>query len=65
MTLIAKHAQAGPVRFCAGPVKLLGVSDRAPMASPVLGQRTDEILQDELHLDAETIARLRAQGVVQ
>jgi len=64
MTVEAEHVQAGPVRFCASPVRFAGVPERAPMAPPVLGQHTDEILREELALDAAAIAGLRERGIV-
>jgi crotonobetainyl-CoA:carnitine CoA-transferase CaiB-like acyl-CoA transferase len=33
-------------------------------APPTLGQHTDEVLKEWLGLDADTIARLRSDGIV-
>ncbi|MCA0242329.1 MAG: CoA transferase [Proteobacteria bacterium] len=64
LTITAEHAQAGPTRFVGNPIRFTGVADRAPMAPPVLGQHSDELLRELLGLDAAEIAALRAQGVV-
>lgn len=64
MTLVADHAEAGPVAFCASPIRFTGVEPRAPMAPPTLGQHTDEILREVLAMDEETIARLREGKVI-
>lgn len=60
----AEHIQAGKVRFCASPIRFTGIADREPMAPPVLGQHTDEVLTEELGLGDEEIARLRADKVI-
>lgn len=64
ITLEAEHAQAGAVRFCGSPIRFTGVPARPGMAPPVLGQHTDELLHEELGLDAAAIAGLRDRGVV-
>jgi len=64
LTITAEHAQAGPTRFFGSPIRFAGVADRAPMAPPVLGQHTDEVLRDWLGLDDATIAGLRARAVI-
>jgi len=64
LTITAEHAQAGPVQFFGSPIRFAGVADRAPMAPPVLGQHTDEVLREVLGLDAAAIAALREQGVI-
>ncbi|HSV81749.1 MAG TPA: CoA transferase [Ramlibacter sp.] len=64
LTITAEHAQAGPTQFFGSPIRFVGVPDRTPMAPPVLGQHTDEVLREWLALDDATIAALRAQSVV-
>ena len=59
-----EHAQAGPTRFCGSPIRFTGVADRAPMAPPVLGQHTDELLLEVLGLDEAAIAALRGKAVL-
>ena len=64
MTLTAEHAQAGPTQFCASPIRFTGVAAREPMAPPIIGQHTDEVLRELLGLDSDAIATLRAASVV-
>lgn len=59
----AEHPLAGPVRFCASPIRYPGVEPRAPTAPPVLGQHTEQILREDLGLDSAAIQRLRNAGV--
>lgn len=62
--ITADHAQAGPTRFCGNPIRFTGMAERAPMAPPVLGQHTEEVLRDLLGLDGTAIAALREKAVV-
>lgn len=64
MTLEAEHGQAGKVTFCASPIRFTDIAPRAPMAPPVLGQHTDEVLRELLDLDDAEIAQLRADAVI-
>ncbi|MBI2771319.1 MAG: CoA transferase [Burkholderiales bacterium] len=64
MTLVAEHVQAGQVEFCASPIRFTGIEARAPMAPPVLGQHTDELLRDVLGVDNADIERLRGEKVI-
>lgn len=48
---------ASPMRFSATPVEY-------KLAPPLLGQHTEEILRDVLHLDDAAIAGLRADGTI-
>jgi crotonobetainyl-CoA:carnitine CoA-transferase CaiB-like acyl-CoA transferase len=48
---------ASPIRFSATPIRY----ERPP---PRLGQHTDEVLREELDLDAAELKRLRAAGVI-
>jgi crotonobetainyl-CoA:carnitine CoA-transferase CaiB-like acyl-CoA transferase len=49
---------ANPVRFSASPVHYRH-------APPLLGQHTDEILTQELGLDAAALAGLRHRGIIE
>src|SRR5690606_4020724 len=60
----AEHVQGGPVRFCASPIRFTGLSTRDPMAPPILGQHTDEVLREVLGLDEGEISRLRERKIV-
>ncbi|MGB3066920.1 MAG: CoA transferase [Ottowia sp.] len=64
LTITAEHAQAGPTNFYGSPIRFAGVADRAPMAPPVLGQHTQEVLREVLGLDHAATAALHANGVV-
>ena len=64
LTFEAEHLQAGKVKFCASPIRLTGVEPPPPMAPPVLGQHTDEVLREVLGLDPAQIAQLREQKAI-
>ena len=58
------HATIGPLKMLGVPVKLSGTPGAVRTPPPRLGQHTDAVLQNDLGFDADTIARLRAKGVV-
>lgn len=53
-----------PVLIPGNPVKMSRMADGPETRVPWLGEHTDAVLADELHLDAETIADLRDRGVI-
>ena len=53
-----------PVLIPGNPVKISGVSQGPETRVPWLGEHTDVVLAQELGLDADEIAELRADGVV-
>jgi crotonobetainyl-CoA:carnitine CoA-transferase CaiB-like acyl-CoA transferase len=53
-----------PVVVPGNPIKLSAMTEQAQTPPPMLGQHTDEVLTAELGLDAQTLARLRADGVI-
>ncbi|WP_255566465.1 CaiB/BaiF CoA-transferase family protein [Iamia sp. SCSIO 61187] len=53
-----------PVLVPGNPVKISGVAEGPETRVPWLGEHTDAILAEELGLDADSIAALRADGVV-
>lgn len=55
---------AQPVLVPGNPVKLTASPDHDDRRVPWLGEHTDRVLREELGLDADTIAGLRADGVV-
>ncbi len=59
------HASAGAVPQVANPVKFSATPVGYRRGPPVLGEHTDEVLVEVLSLDADRIAGLRADGVVQ
>ena len=53
-----------PVLTPGNPVKMSAVSEGPDTRPPWLGEHTDEVLASELGLSAETLAELRAGGVI-
>ncbi len=53
-----------PVLTPGNPIKMSKVSEGPDVRMPWLGEHTDEVLSGELGLDADTLARLRADGVI-
>jgi crotonobetainyl-CoA:carnitine CoA-transferase CaiB-like acyl-CoA transferase len=58
------HKVAGKLPLVASPMRFSGTPLEHKLAPPVLGQHTEEILREVLHLSESEIARLRAEGVV-
>jgi crotonobetainyl-CoA:carnitine CoA-transferase CaiB-like acyl-CoA transferase len=54
----------GPVLVPGNPVKLSKVAEGPETRVPWLGEHTDEVLADELGLDDEHLAKLRAEGII-
>ena len=46
------------------PIKIHGCEDKAFRPAPTLGQHTDDILKNIVHLTEEEIARLHEEGVI-
>ena len=59
-----EHRTIGRLRSLGIPVKLSDTPGAVAMGPPTLGQDTDTVLQNDLGLTPEAIARLRAQKVV-
>jgi crotonobetainyl-CoA:carnitine CoA-transferase CaiB-like acyl-CoA transferase len=57
------HMTAGMVKVLGMPVKMSATPGSIRSAPPALGQHTDAVL-GELGVDADTITRLRARGIV-
>jgi crotonobetainyl-CoA:carnitine CoA-transferase CaiB-like acyl-CoA transferase len=53
-----------PVLIPGNPVKISGVAEGPETRVPWLGEHTDAVLAHELGLDVDTIAKLRAEGVI-
>lgn len=58
------HASAGSVRLFGSPMRFPGVEPPTPLAPPLLGQHTDEILREVLELDDARIGELRKARIV-
>ena len=58
-----RHAEHGRVRVLGWPARMSGSSVPIEPA-PLLGEHTDEVLAENLGLDAATLGRLREQGAI-
>ena len=58
------HPTAGEIRMVGSPLKFSGTPVVDPVAPPLLGQHTTEVLCGLLGMEPEQIARLREGGVV-
>ena len=63
MTVAIEHPGHRRLELVASPIKLSATPPQLRRAPPLLGQHTDEIL-DELGVDAETRATWRAHGAI-
>jgi crotonobetainyl-CoA:carnitine CoA-transferase CaiB-like acyl-CoA transferase len=54
----------GSVPLVASPIRLSESATRTPSAPPRLGEHTEEILRDRLHMSAAEIAELRQKNVI-
>jgi crotonobetainyl-CoA:carnitine CoA-transferase CaiB-like acyl-CoA transferase len=59
-----EHPLLGTVRDLGAPFKLPASPGGPTRPAPLLGEHTDEVLTERLDLDAASITRLRAQGVI-
>ena len=64
MVVERDHPTVGPVKLLGVPVKLSATPGTIRTPPPKLGQHTDAVLQRDLGLEAQAIARLRAERVV-
>lgn len=64
MVRTVAHPTAGEVRLVASPLRLSGTPVVEPVAPPLLGEHTDEVLQRILGEDADSIAALRDAGAI-
>ncbi len=63
MILEIEHPHFGRIREVAGPIRTEG-EIRQPAPAPALGEHTEAILSGILGYGSQTIARLRAEGVI-
>jgi glutaryl-CoA transferase len=64
MVEIVEHRTIGELKLVGLPYKFSGTPASVRLPPPTLGEHTDEILRDELGLDATAIAALREQKVI-
>lgn len=64
MEKIVSTDQNGSMKLVANPIRFSDTPVVDPVASPTLGQHTDEVLGDLLSLDEAAREKLRSQGVI-
>jgi crotonobetainyl-CoA:carnitine CoA-transferase CaiB-like acyl-CoA transferase len=64
MVATLDHATIGALRLLGVPVKLSDTPAAVRSAPPTLGQHTDAVLGNDLSMTRESIAALRARGIV-
>lgn len=64
MVIEVDHPSCGPMKLVNTPVKYSHSTPSIRAPPPTLGQHTDEVLQDVVGLDANTIKELRGAGIV-
>lgn len=64
MIVEVEHPLAGKVKITDTPIKLSLTPGKVEKASPLLGQHTEEILNELLGFSKEKIDRLRGEGVI-
>ncbi len=64
MIAVVEHAAVGPLRLLGVPVKLSDTPASVRTAPPTLGQHTSAVLCGDLGMTRETVAELRARGVI-
>lgn len=58
------HPLAGSVSLVGTPMRMSASPPALERAPPTLGQHTDEVLRELAGIDAETLAALRARGII-
>jgi len=64
MQVEMQHPRAGTIPLVGNPIRMSGTPVAYVSAPPVLGQHTQDVLQEVLGLDAARIEKLKSQGVV-
>ena len=59
-----EHPANGAVELVSSPLKLSATPVRTDLPPPLLGQHTQEVLQELLHLSEDDLAQLRTQGII-
>jgi len=60
----APHPTAGAIRLVVSPLRFSETPVAPPVAPPLLGQHTDDVLREVAGLDEPALAALRAAGVI-
>ena len=58
------HPLAGPIKLAGVPIKLSATPGKVDQPAPLLGQHTEEILQELLGLNNRQVADLRVQKII-
>jgi len=64
MVIDLKHPNGGSTKGPGNPIKLSRSADEVFSAAPLLGQDTDQVLQELLDLSSQEIAQMRTQGTI-
>jgi formyl-CoA transferase len=64
MLAVVEHPTRGRVTLPGWPVRMSGSATPTVSSPPLLGEHTDSVLTELLHITAEDLAGLRARGVV-
>jgi CoA:oxalate CoA-transferase len=64
MVVEVEDPDAGTISMAGVPIKLSGTPGEVQGRAPRLGEHTDGVLREWLHLTPEAVARLREEGVV-
>lgn len=64
MVVEMNHETCGPIKMVNTPVKFSGTQPSIRSVPPMLGQHTDEVLEEHLGLSKSDISALKEQGVV-
>jgi crotonobetainyl-CoA:carnitine CoA-transferase CaiB-like acyl-CoA transferase len=64
MVIQVAHPTAGNIHMVASPLKIPTIPAREALPPPLLGEHTEQILQDLLGLDHEAVQALRAEQVI-
>lgn len=57
-------AKIGKFRSVRSPLRMSGSPWRSPTSPPTLGQNTDEVLREQLGMDSQRLAELKATGAI-
>ena len=59
-----QHPVGGAIELVASPMKLSATPVRVDLPPPLLGQHTEDVLRNVLHLDAKDVVRLRQKHII-